>query len=294
MHDILRWLEREYSLADAKTSSKLYACARTSQSLAIKQMPFAQPVMVLVLSGQASLAQDSEVCRAPAGGLLAIPASARLDARFDSDLRSGRYCALVIPFTAFALERLARAHDLPAVHVVRAPRALAFAADEGVIDAIKHYLLGARDPRMQTHRLWEILSMLIHKDPALLYFSAARARWTERVRAVLQRDLARSWEMEQMCGRLNIAANTLRRHLKEEGASFREIVYELRLSTALNLLLHTAAPIPRVAYECGYQSAARFTQNFYKRFGVLPRAFREGDVPPPLPAKPRRMHLPLH
>lgn len=293
MRDILRWLERQNSLADAKAPGKLYACARSAQGLTIRQMPFAQPVLLLVLSGQASVGQAGEVCRAYAGALLAIPASVRLDARFDCDLRTGRYCALTIPFTSLALERLARTHDLPAMGIARAPRPLAFAADEGVHDAIKHYLLGVRDPRMQTHRLWEILSMLLHQDPALMCFSAARARWTERVRAVLQRDLARGWEIEEMCGRLNVVASTLRRHLKEEGTTFRELVYELRLSTALSLLLHTAAPIPRIAYECGYQSVARFTQNFYKRFGVLPRAFREGELPPPVPT-PRRTSLSLH
>ena len=293
MQEILRWFERQYSLADAKAPGKLFACARVPQSLVIKQMPFPQPALMLVLSGQASVVQDGATCRAQAGALLAVPASMRLDVRFDCDPRSGRYCALAIPFTALALERLARTHALPAVWVARAPRALAFAADEGVHDAIKHYLLSVRDPRTQTHRLWEILSTLLRKDANLLCFSAARARWSERVRTVLLRDLARGWEMDEMCGRLNIAPNTLRRHLKGEGVSFRELVYEVRLSTALMQLLYTAAPIPRIAYECGYQSAARFTQNFYKRFGVLPRAFREGDAPPSTP-KPRRPSLSVH
>ena len=293
MDEILRWLERQYSLADAKAPGKLFAWARATQVLAIKQMPFSQPVLLLVLSGQASVMQDGEACRAQAGALLAIPAAARLDARFDCDVRSGRYCALVIPFTVLALERFARTHELPGAYVARAPRALTFAADEGVHDAIKHYLLGMRDPRMQTHRLWEILSMLFHKDAGLLCLSATRARWSERVRAVLLRDLSRGWEMDEMCGRLNISANTLRRHLREEGTGFRELVYEVRLSTALTQLLHTAAPIPRIAYDCGYQSAARFTQNFYKRFGLLPRAFREGDAPSP-PTKPRRAYLTVH
>ena len=293
MHEILRWLERQYSLADAKAPGKHVACARATQGLAIKQMPFSQPVLTLVLSGQASVMQDGETCRAQAGSLLAIPAPVRLDARFDCDLRSGSYCALVIPFTALALERLARTHELPGVYLARAPRPLVFATDEAVHDAIKHYLLSMRDPRTQTHRLWEILSMLIHKDARLLCFSAARARWTERVRTVLLRDLARGWEMDEMCVRLNITAPTLRRHLRDEGTTFRDLVYELRLSTALSQLLHTAAPIPRIAYECGYQSAARFTQNFYKRFGILPRAFREGDPPLP-PTKPRRAYLTVH
>lgn len=292
MHDILRWLERQYSLA-ALTPGKLFAWARVPQSLVVKQMPFSQSTLVLVLSGQASVVQDGETCRAHAGALLAIPAAARLDARFDCDPRSGRYCALAIPFTALALERVARTHAVPAMCIARAPRALAFAADEGVHDAIKRYLLGVRDPRAQTHRLWEILSMLLQKDASLLGFAATRPHWSERVRAVLLRDLARGWELDEMCGWLNIAPNTLRRHLKEEGTGFRELVYELRLGTALTQLLHTAVPIPRVAYECGYQSVARFTQNFYKRFGVLPRVFREGDLPPPTP-KPRRPYLTVH
>jgi len=40
------------------------------------------------------------------------------------------------------------------------------------------------------------------------------------------------------------------------------------------LLLQTSHPVYRIAYDCGYQSAPRFTTNFHKRFGLPPKALR--------------------
>lgn len=291
MDEILGWLERQYSLAQAKAPSKLLACVRITQTLLIKQMPFTQPSLILVLVGQATATQGAAICVANAGALLAIPAPAQVDMRLECDVGSGHYSALTIPLSVITLEQHVRTH---ALYTREPPRVLMFDANEALHVAIKRYLLALKDPRMHSHCLWEILSMLLHQNADLLRFSTTRARWTERVRAVLSRDLARGWDMDEIGGRLGVTANTLRKHLKEEGTTCRELVYELRLSTGLMQLLQTSLPIYRVAYDCGYQSAARFTQNFYKRFGVLPRAFREAESPPPPPRSPRRPHLPAH
>ena len=99
--------------------------------------------------------------------------------------------------------------------------------------------------------------------------------WSQRVRAILATDLARSWEINELCARLATTESTLRRNLKRENTGFRELLSDLRLSTALMQLLQTSRPVYQVAYDCGYQSVSRFSSNFHKRFGVPPRQFRE-------------------
>lgn len=102
----------------------------------------------------------------------------------------------------------------------------------------------------------------------------SKVDWGGRVRALLSSDLAQPWDISNVCGQLAATESTLRRNLRREDTSFREILQDLRLTTALMQLLQTSYPIHRIAYDCGYQSVSRFTSNFHKRFGVPPSQVR--------------------
>jgi AraC-like DNA-binding protein len=75
--------------------------------------------------------------------------------------------------------------------------------------------------------------------------------------------------------RLATSESALRRHLKLENTGYRELLQEMRLTTALIQLMQTTQPVYQIAYDCGYQSVSRFTSNFHRRFGLPPRAFRD-------------------
>jgi AraC-like DNA-binding protein len=152
---------------------------------------------------------------------------------------------------------------------------LSFERDEVLLAAVRHYLAAIGRVRLQSHRLMEILLLLVEKRPALLSYVLRQKHWSRRVRAILASDLTVAWDIAQVCRRLATTESTLRRHLKLEDTGFRELLYELRLSSALAQLLQTPLPISRVAYDCGYQSVSRFSSNFHKRYGLSPRALRE-------------------
>ncbi len=105
-------------------------------------------------------------------------------------------------------------------------------------------------------------------------YALARSNWSQRVRSILSGDLLHEWTIGEVSERLATSETTLRRKLREEGTSFREILFELRLVSGLMQLLQTSKPVYQVAFECGYQSVSRFTSNFRKRFGLSPTEFR--------------------
>lgn len=148
---------------------------------------------------------------------------------------------------------------------------LAYEPDDTLYEAIRHYLTTLGNAKLLDHRLMEILLIRAARNPALLSYALHRELWAERVRAVLSADLARVWNMGEVCKRLATTESTLRRNLGHEGASFRTVLHELRLSTALTQPLQTTHPVYRIAYDCGYRSVSRFTSNFHKRFGVPPK-----------------------
>lgn len=248
------------------------SCAR---AVDLKHVPFYEPCLILVLSGRKMLFQGERSVCVESGAMTTVPAPSSIDLRNEPDSISKRYTALIIPFKAEHLERLMRSHNL--LYEVKGDAAsiLKFEPDETLYASIDHYLTTVGNPRLLNHRLMEILLLLASKNPALLSYSLNRDNWGQRVRAVLAADLAHAWDLKQVCERLATTESTLRRNLKREELSFRALIQDLRLSTALTQLLQTSAPIYRIAYDCGYQSVSRFIANFHKRFGVPPKRFRE-------------------
>lgn len=275
MNDILALLDSLGSKSQSpngKTPIAGFGFISCASRVHIRHVPFYTPCIILVLSGRKLIGKMA--CEA--GDVLTVPAPASYDLRNEPEARSGRYRALIIPFEHDDLERLRAAH---AIETIRQPTSigpLRYDGDAVLIDAVKHYLSSHDNARLLKHRLLEILLILATKDRRLLAYPLAQENWAQRVRACLATDLAYAWSIGEVCKRLATSESALRRNLQRETTGFRELLQDLRLSTALTQLLQTSLPIYRVAYDCGYQSVSRFTSNFHKRFGLPPSALRLG------------------
>lgn len=241
----------------------------------IKHVPFYEPCVILVLSGRKTIVDGRRPVVGEAGDVLTVPAPGSFDLRNEPDPRGKPYRALIIPFKNDVLAQLIRTHDIAQDGKRRSIQILKFNRDETLLASVKHYLSSSGDRTLMAHRLMEILLILAGTDPRLLSYSLNGASWSQRVRVVLGADVAHPWDIGELCGRLATSESSLRRHLKKENTGFRELLYELRLTMALMKLLQTAQPVYQIAYECGYQSVSRFTNNFHKRFGLPPRQLRE-------------------
>lgn len=261
-------------VANRKSPLKDLGFLSCASTVHIKHAPFYDPCLILVLSGTKTLFKDGKAVSCTAGNLLVVPGPSSFDLRNAPDPKTKKYTALLIPFKVELIDRLIRSHNL--VHEVRREpvNVVGFELDKTLHESIHHYLTTLGNAKLLNHRLMEILLVLATRRPALLSFVLHRVEWEGRVRAVLSADLARTWTLADVCKQLATTESTLRRNLKREGMNFREVLYELRLASALTLLLQTSLPIYRIAYDCGYQSVSRFTSNFHKRFGVPPKQFR--------------------
>jgi AraC-like DNA-binding protein len=159
-------------------------------------------------------------------------------------------------------------------HALR-PSIHRFDRDPSLLASICHYLASADHQALLRHRLMEILLVLLGREQGLAAYLFDQGNWGNRVRAILAQDLAHEWEIQEVCERLATTESTLRRNLRKESTGFRELLHDLRLTTALMHLLQTPHPINRIAYDCGFQSMSRFSNNFHKRFGLPPSQFRE-------------------
>lgn len=274
LEKIIESMRSSGSKPNGKTAVKDLGFFSCANRLYIKHVPFYDPCLILVLRGRKVVFQGQTPIVCEAGSVLAVPGPSSHDLRNEPDPLTKQYRALLIPFKAEYIERMIRTYGL--MHEVpRTPVGiLKFAPDPELHASIAHYSSSEGGSKLLSHRLTEILPALATKNPALLAYALQKQGWCGRVRAVLASDLAHPWEFGEVCIRLATTESTLRRNLKRESSSFRELLSELRLTTALMQLLQTSHAVHRIAYDCGYQSVSRFSSNFHKRFGTTPSQVR--------------------
>ena len=248
------------------------SCGNT---LHIRHVPFYEPCIITVLAGRKVVFEGSKSVVAETGETITVPAPGSYDIRNEPDPASGKYRALIIPFKREQLQATMQLHGLNGKTLGLRSAIHRFDHDPPLLASIGHYLAAGENQALLNHRLMEILLTLFGLDQGLATYVYDQGNWGNRVRAILAQDLAHEWEIQEVCSRLATTESTLRRNLRKEATGFRELLHDLRLSTALMHLLQTPHPINRIAYDCGYQSMSRFSNNFHKRFGLPPSQFRE-------------------
>lgn len=114
----------------------------------------------------------------------------------------------------------------------------------------------------------------------------SEASFADRVRAQVATRPDHAWTSAEVGTSLGFSEATLRRRLREEGTSFREVLRELRLLVALSYLQTTNWRVGAVARAVGYSTPSRFSRRFEERFGIPPADLRvprkSTDTRPPL------------
>jgi AraC-like DNA-binding protein len=261
-------------VANANSPLKNLGLISCSNTIRIKHVPFYDPCIILVLSGRKVIYDADVPLICEKGSAITVPAPASIDLRNDPDKYSQQYRALVIPFKHEDLIRLRKIHDIDYLGQQDHIQVLNFRHDETFISSLTHYLESPDDPQIVRHRLIELLLILVRKNPRLMSYALNFESWKLKVSSILSADLGREWQLADICHSLATSESTLRRQLQREGTGFRDILHELRLSSALIQILQTSAPVYQIACDCGYQSVSRFTSNFRKRFGLPPTELR--------------------
>ncbi|ROM65934.1 AraC family transcriptional regulator [Pseudomonas brassicacearum] len=101
-----------------------------------------------------------------------------------------------------------------------------------------------------------------------------RQAWLGRIRQLLSAQLDAAPGLDGLAAQMNCSARTLRRHLKEQGCSYQELLDELRFERAKQMLCEDQLPIYRIAERLGFSETASFRHAFVRWSGVAPSQFR--------------------
>lgn len=77
---------------------------------------------------------------------------------------------------------------------------------------------------------------------------------------------------------LGTSTRTMQRRLDAEGVSFRELLQEIKMRRACEMLSEGVATVTETTYALGYSSPSHFSRAFKSRMGVSPNRYHQRDV----------------
>ncbi len=130
--------------------------------------------------------------------------------------------------------------------------------------------------RMPMRRRDPILRKFLESEADMILASMpARAGVAVDVRrALASRIAAGAPRMSSIARQLGMSERTLNRLLAEEGASFQQLVEEVRKAAAARYLDDSTLAIGEIAYLVGYSEPAAFHRAFKRWYGTTPDHFR--------------------
>jgi AraC-like DNA-binding protein len=253
--------------------------ARRTETIQSINMPVAG--LLVVLEGVKRIGWAGRTFSYLPGQAFALPTGAYVDVVNEPDPRSGVYRALFLGFSTDLLtEARRRWSALAAGHVAVDPTVL---IDPALASAILHTseaLAGdiAVSRRVTEQRILEVLLLLAESGAAPLP-DIKSCSVSDAVRSLVRDRPGHDWSAASIAAELCKSEPTMRRLLRTEGTSFRQIVADERMRAARLVLLGGNSTVTEAAVVAGYDSLSHFSKRFQETFGCTPSQCRAvGEV----------------
>jgi len=249
--------------------------ARRTETIQSIHMPVAG--LLVVLEGIKKIGWAGRTFTYFPGQAFALPTGAAVDVVNEPDARSGVYRALFLGFSSDLLsEARRRWSGLAAGHVAVDPTVQ---IDPGLASAILHTseaLAGdiAVSHRVTEQRILEVLLLMAESGAAPLRPDIKSGSVSDAVRSLVRDRPAHAWSAASIAAELCKSEPTMRRLLRQDGTSFRQIVADERMRAARLALLSGNSSVAEAAVVAGYDSLSHFSKRFHETFGCMPSRCR--------------------
>ena len=119
--------------------------------------------------------------------------------------------------------------------------------------------------------LFTVLSRFLDSKkfmPLLMYM--LRSRVSDSVYHIIESDIHKAWNLNQVARCLCLSPSLLKKKLKSENTSYSQIITTCRMRYAVNQLLMDGKNISQVSELCGYNSTSYFISVFKEYYGMTP------------------------
>jgi AraC-like DNA-binding protein len=147
---------------------------------------------------------------------------------------------------------------------------------EGNQDYIQVFdrIVSVRDRSLKVLKLAYIISRMgVAQNIINSLIASAATTFTDKVRSVIESDISRKWRLSMIADVFNISEITVRKRLDSEGTSFHNLLIEVRMNKAMQLLLENDQQIHKISRDVGIFSPSYFIKIFKNHFGITPKQF---------------------
>jgi transcriptional regulator GlxA family with amidase domain len=116
-------------------------------------------------------------------------------------------------------------------------------------------------------------------DGQIGWLAGLRDPFVARVLALLHRDTARNWTVEELGREVGLSRSALAdRFTRLIGVPPMHYLADWRMQVASEKLRNTSASLAQIAETVGYESEAAFSRAFKKALGVAPATWRRANA----------------
>ncbi len=235
----------------------------------LKNVLFYSPVIVWVNQGRKRLWWHEQTLSLASSDWLVVPASHYLT--FVNEPEQAPFYSRTLTFYEpppadwVTLSAEKSANSLPKIPVTSA---LAYCFDTLYSMAEKQLSYDT-----QKQLLYALYAELMHAGALHRLFPYNTDSLKERVAHYFSSSPGDEHPLREVAGHFLMSRATFTRKLAAEGTTFRQVLTNVRMIHALNLLQNNPGSQLSVAVACGYQSEARFSSRFRQTFGLTPREY---------------------
>ncbi|MDQ2165990.1 helix-turn-helix transcriptional regulator [Vibrio anguillarum] len=243
---------------------------RAAQQQRLRNVRIHSPSLIQIQSGSKKLFHKEEAINLSSTSLLLCEASASLS--FENLPEHGYFSSRLFSFTyrpTEAMLALSASHDRPVMWpVISTSPSL-----KSSLNALASFDLSLISQETQAYLLMVLYQQLAEQGVLHWLFESNSLPFEQKLRNYLAQLPEEEHPLERVATHFAMSRATLIRRLKQHGTRYREVLAEVRVNHALNLMQSGQRNIAILAQCCGYQSEQRFNQRFRSQFGLSPKAY---------------------
>ncbi|MCL9780223.1 helix-turn-helix transcriptional regulator [Vibrio sp. S4M6] len=243
---------------------------RAEQLQKLRNVKAHSPSIIQVLSGSKKLYWHDNSMIISNTSLLLCGAATSLN--FENQPHNGYFSSKVFSFFCQPTEALLSLSQSiltkNTVPIIKSDKALL-----NMLNALSELGKSDLSGETQTFLLMALYQHLAEKGVLHYLFASNQLTLSQKVSHYLSFSPAKPHTLTSIAATFAMSRATFIRHLNKEDIQFRELLTDVRLNHALNLMQKEKMPVSILAQLCGYQSESRFSQRFKAKFGVTPREY---------------------
>ncbi|WP_293128685.1 AraC family transcriptional regulator [Moritella sp.] len=238
----------------------------SSKEQRIANVPIIKPLLIFILGGSKKLGKDGDKCHS--GSFVFLSNSPNIDMRNIPD--DEEYFAVLIEFEYSDFNQFKFKQKVKNKYFKGEINSLLERALQQFIEL--SMLVEASALNFRKQELLQLLYLSGYEEVSAI---AEPPSISQQIYDIINEKVDDDWSVDRLASKLFMSDSTLRRKLKSEGSSIKEIRTRTRLGYGLHLIQTTMEGIGRISMRCGYQSQSRFTEQFKQLFGVTPTELRK-------------------